>query len=187
MTIPYTYLLKCRTTGLLYYGVKYAKGCDPKEFWKTYFTSSKSVHVLIEKYGLDQFDFEIRKTFIDEDSARKWERTVIKRMNMVYRDDFINKSCPGEFFGFETGSKNPMANPLLKTKMLANRTKSLLKNHGVDHNSKIKKFRENASLTMSKTNSTIVVCPHCGKSGGHINMKRYHYDNCKKIKRSNFS
>ena len=25
----------------------------------------------------------------------------------------------------------------------------------------------------------IVVCPHCDKSGGHSNMTRYHFDNCK--------
>jgi hypothetical protein len=24
-----------------------------------------------------------------------------------------------------------------------------------------------------------VICPHCGKEGGIINMKRYHFDNCK--------
>lgn len=24
-----------------------------------------------------------------------------------------------------------------------------------------------------------VTCPHCGKSGGHANMTRYHFDNCK--------
>ena len=24
----------------------------------------------------------------------------------------------------------------------------------------------------------LVVCPHCGKSGGVSNMKRYHFDNC---------
>jgi len=25
----------------------------------------------------------------------------------------------------------------------------------------------------------IVICPHCGKSGGYSNMTRYHFDNCK--------
>jgi hypothetical protein len=26
----------------------------------------------------------------------------------------------------------------------------------------------------------VVTCPHCDKSGGHSNMTRYHFDNCKK-------
>lgn len=26
-----------------------------------------------------------------------------------------------------------------------------------------------------------VICPHCNKSGGGANMKRYHFDNCKAI------
>ena len=29
----------------------------------------------------------------------------------------------------------------------------------------------------------ILVCPHCDKSGGSANMKRYHMDNCKQIER----
>lgn len=27
----------------------------------------------------------------------------------------------------------------------------------------------------------IVICPHCNKEGGILNMKRYHFDNCKSI------
>lgn len=40
-------------------------------------------------------------------------------------------------------------------------------------------FKEISSKTMSHTNSKIVTCPNCNKSGGQINMKRYHFDNCK--------
>ena len=31
-------------------------------------------------------------------------------------------------------------------------------------------------------NKIQVQCPHCGKTGGAINMKRYHFDNCKSLK-----
>jgi hypothetical protein len=30
-------------------------------------------------------------------------------------------------------------------------------------------------------NKIQVTCPHCGKQGGAVNMRRYHFDNCKKI------
>jgi hypothetical protein len=40
---------------------------------------------------------------------------------------------------------------------------------------KIKAARANQIIV-----TTIVTCPHCGKSGGNRIMPRYHFDNCKK-------
>lgn len=90
MTIPYTYLLKHIPTGKFYYGCRFAEGCNPKEFWKEYKTSSKYVKQLVEEYGDDSFEFEIRKTFNDKQSARNWETKVLNKMNVVSRDDFLN-------------------------------------------------------------------------------------------------
>jgi hypothetical protein len=39
--------------------------------------------------------------------------------------------------------------------------------------------KEKSSRSRSCQNSTKITCPHCGKTGGHTNMKRYHFDNCK--------
>ena len=41
----------------------------------------------------------------------------------------------------------------------------------------IAKIREARARQVITTK--IVQCPHCGKDGGHRNMKRYHFDNCK--------
>lgn len=90
MTVPYTYLLKHDPTGKLYYGVRYAKGCDPSELWVTYKTSSKYVKNLIEEFGENSFSYEVRKVFKDVSSARTWESKVLKRMRVVSRCDFIN-------------------------------------------------------------------------------------------------
>lgn len=90
MTTPYTYLLKHKPTGKFYYGCRFADGCHPSEFWNTYKTSSKYVKHLIEQYGSDSFEYEIRKTFSDKNSARVWETKVLKKMNVVHRDDFLN-------------------------------------------------------------------------------------------------
>jgi hypothetical protein len=47
--IPYTYIVKNKTTGLFYYGVKISKlDANPKLFWQRYFTSSRLVKQLIE-------------------------------------------------------------------------------------------------------------------------------------------
>jgi len=36
---------------------------------------------------------------------------------------------------------------------------------------------------VSAINNTMIECPHCGKGGNVGNMKRWHYDNCKKKRR----
>ena len=90
MTVPYTYLLKHIPTNKFYYGCRFAQGCNPSEFWKDYKTSSKYVKELVEQYGADSFEYEIRKTFSDKHSARIWETRVLKKMNVVAREDFLN-------------------------------------------------------------------------------------------------
>ena len=88
--IPYTYLIKHIPTNKYYYGVKFKKGCHPNDFWIKYFTSSKKVKGLIRRYGKKSFQFEIRKTFKTPQEAIKWESKVLKRMKVIYRDDFLN-------------------------------------------------------------------------------------------------
>jgi len=92
MTTPYTYLIKHIPTNMYYYGVRYAKGCHPSEFWITYKTSSKHIAQLINEFGVDSFIFEIRKIFNNIDSARFWESKVLKRINAANRKDFINRT-----------------------------------------------------------------------------------------------
>lgn len=90
MTVPYTYLLKHLPTGKFYYGCRFAEGCHPSEFWKEYKTSSKYVKELVEQYGADSFEYEIRKTFTDKLAARTWETKVLTKMKVVIREDFLN-------------------------------------------------------------------------------------------------
>lgn len=91
-TTPYTYLIKHIPTNTFYYGCKYAKGCHPSTFWIDYWTSSKYVNVLIEETGKESFEFEIRKVFTDVNVCRNWESKVLKRMKVVQREDFINRT-----------------------------------------------------------------------------------------------
>lgn len=91
-TIPYTYLITHIPTNKKYYGVRFAKGCDPSDLWISYFTSSKYISSLIKEYGKDSFEIEIRKTFNSTESARKWENKVLRRMLVTTRDDYLNKT-----------------------------------------------------------------------------------------------
>jgi len=92
MTIPFTYLVKHIPTNRYYYGVKIKKGCHPYDLWTKYFTSSKKVKGLIRRYGKKSFIFEIRKTFKTPQAALNWENKVLRRMKVIYRDDFLNQS-----------------------------------------------------------------------------------------------
>jgi hypothetical protein len=88
---PYTYLIGWSKQKKYYYGVRYAKNCRPGELMETYFTSSKYVDETIKDQGMPDI-IQIRKIFADRESACNWENKVLKRMRVVYRDDFINKT-----------------------------------------------------------------------------------------------
>jgi hypothetical protein len=92
MNTPYTYYLEW-STGMKYYGVRYAKSCHPNDLWNPYKTSSEYVANYIIEHG-DPIKKEIRKEFLGEDSvssAIEWEHKVLRRLNAAYRQDFLNK------------------------------------------------------------------------------------------------
>lgn len=93
MTIPYTYLITNKTTGLKYYGVRTAKDCFPEDLWKQYFTSSKKVHELINKYGKEDWVIEIRRIFTSPDKAIIWEGKILKKI--YNNDDYLNRNWNG--------------------------------------------------------------------------------------------
>ena len=93
---PYTYLIKYRPTGKVYYGFRSANKVDPhQDLWKHYFTSSPSVHKLIEETGLDSFDVEIRKTFKTKEQAVAWETRVLRRCKVLHDDRWLNQNVAG--------------------------------------------------------------------------------------------
>lgn len=104
--IPYTYFIKWSAQNKWYYGVRYAKGCSPNDFWIIYKTSSKHVKEFIKIHG-DPDIKEIRKTFSDVDKARFWEERFLKKSKARYRDDSLNRT---DFPGIPpmVGDNNPM-------------------------------------------------------------------------------
>jgi hypothetical protein len=91
MNIPYTYRIGWSKTGMNYYGVRYAKDCHPTDLFVSYFTSSKYVTHYIKQHGLPDI-IEVRRIFDDRDTAIKWEHTVLRRMNVMTREDYLNKN-----------------------------------------------------------------------------------------------
>jgi hypothetical protein len=91
--IPYTYLLHFRPSNQFYYGVRWAKGCHPDEFWTTYFTSSSRIMLLRTLFGDEVFEFEIRRRFGSISDARQWESKVLRRLHVVRKPDiWLNRT-----------------------------------------------------------------------------------------------
>jgi len=88
---PYTYLIGWPEFDRWYYGVRYARNCDPSDFWNPYQTSSQSVKSFIQEHGDPSIKL-IRKTFDNAKSARLWENRVLKRMKVVDDGRWLNKT-----------------------------------------------------------------------------------------------
>lgn len=89
--MPYTYLIGWSQEDKWYYGVRFSEKSSPDDLWKTYFTSSKYVHQFVEMHGAPDI-IEIRKTFSDSDSARQWESKVLRRLDVIHNDKWLNRT-----------------------------------------------------------------------------------------------
>ena len=89
--MAYTYLIGWKDLNRFYYGVRFSKNCRPEDLWTSYFTSSKHVKSFVKEHGNPDI-IEIRKNFEDVNKARLWEGKVLKKMNVVQNDKWINKT-----------------------------------------------------------------------------------------------
>lgn len=128
-TIPYTYLIGWPALNMWYYGVRYARDCNPVELWQTYFTSSSHVAKFVEEHG-NPTHIEIRKIFTEVSIAQLWEHRVLKRMNVITRTDFLNKT-DNKSIAPQYGNNNPATRPEVKAKISATVTK--VAKRGDDH------------------------------------------------------
>lgn len=103
---PYTYLIKHRPTGQVYYGVRSANKVEPHEdLWNKYYTSSPKVQKLIEETGKDSFDVEVRKVFETKEQAVAWESKVLRRCKVLHDSRWINQNVAGYIIPTEESNK----------------------------------------------------------------------------------
>lgn len=88
---PYTYLIGWSKHDRWYYGVRFAKGCNPSDLWVKYFTSSKLVARCRAIYGEPDV-IDVRKTFATKTEAIDWEAKVLVRMGVVQQHKWLNCS-----------------------------------------------------------------------------------------------
>jgi hypothetical protein len=103
---PYTYLIGWSKLDQWYYGVRFAKNCNPSDLWTKYFTSSKYVALIREQHG-DPDVIQIRRTFTSAKQAVLWEDRVLRHLNVTQNLRWINRNIAGHW---NTALPNP--NPL---------------------------------------------------------------------------
>lgn len=100
--IPYTYLLKWTEYNVSYYGVRYSKNCHPNDLWNPYQSSSKHVKKFIELRG-DPDVIQIRKTFNSKEKAQHWENTVLRRLKVRKKSNWLNINPGAKGFFSKSG------------------------------------------------------------------------------------
>lgn len=91
---PYTYLIGWQKLDKWYYGVRFAKGCHPKDLWVEYFTQSEYVNEFRKNNG-DPDIIQIRKIFDSAEFSRTHESRVLRKLNVVNNNKFLNKTASG--------------------------------------------------------------------------------------------
>jgi hypothetical protein len=88
----YTYLIGWSKNNTYYYGRQTRLGCDPSNFWKSYFTSSLHVAEYRNLHGEPDI-IQIRKIFgEDYIKCSNWETTVLTKMNCAKNPVFLNRT-----------------------------------------------------------------------------------------------
>lgn len=95
---PFTYCITHLKTGKRYYGSRYAKGCEPSQLGKTYFSSSSLIKKMIESEGISAFSFSVRRIFSNIEKCRAWEAKLLKRINASKSEMWLNRHNGGQTF-----------------------------------------------------------------------------------------
>jgi len=91
----YTYLIGWSNLDLWYYGVRFANKCHPsQDLWHKYFTSSKLVKKYRKSFGEPDV-IQIRKIFTEKEKAIAWEFKVLKRIQVLEDNKWLNRAISG--------------------------------------------------------------------------------------------
>lgn len=94
--LSYFYIIKFLPTSQYYIGCRYTKKLTEtkikNDLWVRYFTSSKLIKVLINKFGKESFHIVKIKIFKDSEEAKKYEGKFLKRINAKNNPKILNQS-----------------------------------------------------------------------------------------------
>ena len=165
---PYTYLIRHRPTGKVYYGFRAANKVDPEQdLWHHYFTSSPKVQQLIAETGRDSFDVEIRRVFETKEQAVAWETRVLRRCHVLQDDRWINQNVAGYIVPTEESRKKISDFHRGKAKSEAHKDKIRQGNIGKKKPPRTQEYRQRMSQLKSGSNN-----PMYGKSHSEETKKK---------------
>lgn len=151
---PYTYLIKHKPTGKVYYGFRSANKVEPSEdLWKQYFTSSPKVQQLIEQTGIESFDVEVRKIFETKEQASAWETRVLRRCKVLQDDRWINQNVAGYIVPTEESNRKISEFHKGKSKSEEHKEKIRQSNLGKKRAPRTDEYKAKMSKAKSGTNN----------------------------------
>lgn len=92
----YTYLIGWSSMNKYYFGLRYKHGCKTTDLWTNYFTSSKQVNMMREFFGEPDI-IQIRTLFDDIPKAREHEHKVLRRLQVLKSDKWLNNTTNRAF------------------------------------------------------------------------------------------
>ena len=153
----YTYLIKCKVTGQVYYGSRTKnvrlRRTPLEDLMIYYTTSSNDVNDLIKQHGIEAFDWEVRQTFNDLAKPGAWETKVLRRMKVLQRRDvWLNANIAGKKVLTKSGAKKISATHKDKPKTEEHKKNLSASQKGKPKKStayQTKEYRENLSKLKS--------------------------------------
>ena len=88
-------MLGWRNQDTWYYGVRFAKGCDPTDLWVKYKSSSQLVKAYAQKHG-DPDVVRIMRIFSSGEDACNHEKRFIQRWGLVHSNRFLNRAVSNQ-------------------------------------------------------------------------------------------
>lgn len=191
-SVPFTYLVGWSKQQKFYYGVRHANGCHPDQLWTLYYTSSDRVKYFRKEYGEPDI-IQIRKTFTKKEDAVKWEHKVLKKLNVLKEDKWLNMAVGNENRTFgplkeshkESLSKSlrqynhkiPKAQRTKRSKEAGEAMWEKFKNDPVFAESLREKRRSQVNPMQGKKQKR-KICPTCGKDFAVNNYAKHIKKGC---------
>jgi len=144
-----------------------------------YLGSGKRLKNAIKQYGKGSFKKEILHIFKSFDEMNQKEIELVNE-SYIKRADTYNIVLGGDSgIGKNNKGKVPWNKGISGVIKYSEESKRKMSESG--RKPKSTEHRKNISLGKAGKPKATSTCPHCNKTGGHANMLRYHYNNCKSL------
>ena len=144
-----------------------------------YLGSGLRLRHAIKQYGKESFKKEILYVFTTFNEMNQKEIDLVTE-EYVKRPDTYNIVLGGNSgVGKNNKGKIPYNKGITGVVKYSEGTKQKMSNSA--KKPKTEEHKRNISLGKKGRPKATSTCPHCNKTGGHGNMLRYHYNNCKQL------